>query len=383
MSDISIHPQVRLIGDVQTFESLRESWHELVDHSVYPNIFTCWEWDFVWWKYYGGAEQGRELIILLIENDEKLLGILPLFRNKSGIVAKCLGPQLCWFGFDGITCPEYVGPVIRQGYLEPVIQVATDYIATELPNWTSFFFEDFALDDPGSVALADSLKKRFLHRSISGEPRFYVPLPNSYDEYLKQLSSHNRTKKKNRLKTSCSKYNATTTSISEENLQLGFDTLVNLVADSCKRKNIASPFDDKKFTSFHYEILSLLIPLNRAILFQLNYNDIPAAMWYTLLLHKKSFGYQQGCDSSIPGSPGDVILQNHLIDLIAKNYEEFDFLRGGEWYKTAYTDSVRETESLTIYRDQNIRWYYDLVVNRIYSPFKEMVKNFLRRTKKQ
>ena len=85
------------IGDYPGFLSLKESWTEALqkcDHTV----FSTWEWLSIMWKYFG---KDRKLMILLAEENGKIIGIAPLmylvdkmFGLRRGKTAQfCIGDR--------------------------------------------------------------------------------------------------------------------------------------------------------------------------------------------------------------------------------------------------------------------------------------------------
>ena len=366
---------VKIIASVTEFEQLREKWNALVDTSVYPNIFTTWEWSFLWWKHFGASVGRRDgtLFILLVENeapDDELLGIFPFYRTGNGRL-------LYWIGYGARPCAEYLGPIIRHDAIEVAVQTVCDFLANDAGNWNRLFFEDYALDDPGTMAFADCLKGIFPSQTKLGEPRYFIALPDSYEAYLDTLSAGNRKYKKHRLNKSKSKYHATTEIIPVAEWEHGFSLLVELTTQARQRKGQSSPFMQTSYRDFHREVIQTLLPLNRAILFLLKYSDKPAGILYGYSLHQKCYDYQTGFATDCPGSPGDLVFQYLLMSLIDRQYSEFDFLRGTENFKSSYTKTTRETETLSVYKGNNFTYFRDRLTARLYYPLKQTIKHLL------
>ena len=93
---------IELIRSEAEFLALRESWNALVDAAAYPNIFTTWDWQSVWWNWYN-PDHG-ELFVLLFRKDGELVGIVPFYRRRRR-TPFFLGKHLNFLGFGGRTCP--------------------------------------------------------------------------------------------------------------------------------------------------------------------------------------------------------------------------------------------------------------------------------------
>ncbi len=140
------------------------------------------------------------------------------------------------------------------------------------------------------------------------------------------------------------------------------------------RKGNKSPFFDLNYRRFHKSLLKDLLPLKQAAVFFLYYNEKPVAFIYLLNYMKASFAYQTGFNPSIESSPGDVVLQLSLSNLIKSGFEEFDFLRGGHGYKRFYTKSYKDTEDVYIFGNKGLFYY----LTRLKKDYMSHIKLFLK-----
>ncbi|MCL2349341.1 MAG: GNAT family N-acetyltransferase [Planctomycetaceae bacterium] len=382
---------VRVIRKTSELEALRERWNELVDASEYPNIFSTWEWASIWWRWYGERELHGELFILLIERNteeqnggeasqnqtdhRELAGIFPFYKKRTGLLKTAV--QLNMLGYGARPSAEYLGPMIRRGCMEPVCDAAVSFLAADKREWNSIFFEAYSCDDPGTSAFVQKMQAVFPFYTQKDEPRHYIPLPDSYDAYLGTLSSHNRYNKRRRLNIAKSKFAATSQVLDVADIDEWFPIFVDLTEQSRKRLKQPSPYSKKEYGEFQKELLRALIPQKRAEMRLLYFSGEPAAVMYVFLLNGKCYYYQTGMALGAEGSPGDVILQLTLIRQIEMKTSEFDFLRGSEWYKTAYTGTDRETEMLCLFPVKNFAYLKCLLIYRYYRPFRRNVKQLL------
>lgn len=72
--------------DFEKIGSIQEEWDEFIE-SIGGEIFLTYDWCRIWWKYYGG---NRHLRIYIFRQNDKLVGILPLFVDPLGIGTLCL-----------------------------------------------------------------------------------------------------------------------------------------------------------------------------------------------------------------------------------------------------------------------------------------------------
>ena len=368
---------VRLVDSEEAFHALKDRWNELSDASVYPNIFSTWQWCSIWWKWYGEKELHGKLFLVLIESDDQLVGLFPLYLSTKGISGINRTRTLHFIGYGARPSGEYWGPIIRKDWVEPVCDAALDFFHKPKADWDSFFFESYALDDPGTVAFTQKMKVAFPSYSQEDEERFYITFSGTYDDYLKTLSGHNRSKKKNRYNQAIKKNGATFCTMELDTIDKWFPVMKDLLKESRRRLNQVSPYETDKYCDFQIELLNALLPLQHADVSLLNYEGHPVAVTYSFLYCGKCFFYQPGYASNIQGSPGDVSLQMLLMKMIDLGCTEFDFLRGGEWYKSQYTDVGRKTEMLVLFPKRNKSYFLTLFAHYFYKPLRRSAKRIL------
>lgn len=374
MNDLS----VQIIRNDTEFRKLKESWDDLVGNSEYPNIFTTWDWQSIWWKHFGN-KPGNELMILLVRSGEQLVGIVPFYRQKHSFPLFFGQRHLNLIGYGGRTCPEYLGPIVHKGFIDKVADTVVDFLEKNPEEWDSIFFEDYALDDRATMQLAERLKWEFVPYGGKGEIRYVLPLPKDYETYLKLLGPHNRKGKRSRMNQAKKHYNAHAIYPEIEEIEQWFPVITSLTTESRTRQGQDSPLQDEVYAAFHRELLQRLLPQKRILIQILFFDDEPVASWYVYLLNEKCYAYQQGSKTNIKGSPGDVGTLFLIDKLMQEGIAEFDFLRGLEWYKTSYTEQFRETAWLHVYRKRSLAWRSRLFIDQCIRPIYRAIRSIFQR----
>ena len=349
----------------------------MVDTSVYPNIFTTWDWQTAWWNWYGKNTDSGELFLLTFRKDDNLIGIVPFYRRRRQ-PPFFLGKHLNFIGFGGRTYPEYLGPIVRQGHVEEVADATVEFLKANPTEWDSLFIEDYALDDPATVMLAERLRAVFASYSGPGENRYILPLSKDYETYLKSLGPHNRKRKRSCMNQAKKHYDARIELQNVDNLDEWFPTIVRLTTDSRTRKNQASPLLEQDYAGFHRDLLRTLLPQGRALVLFLHFENNPVALWYSFILDGKCYAYQQGSQSDVKGSPGIIATLFLLEHLMERGFKEFDFLRGLEWYKTSFTQQFRETAWIYVFRKPGLGFLLRRFLDLTARPFARQIRNRLR-----
>ena len=363
----SPHISLRVIRDFGEWLKLRDVWDELLRHSVYPNVFASWEWQTIWWKWFGAS---RTLNILLVEDGQRTLGIAPLYIDKNSRISLFRHPMLRFIGNGGAVFPEYLGLIARCEFVEDVCATIANHLSHENSEWDTFKIEEFALDDPGTKRLAEQLGEDVACIVRETESRIFISLPASYDEYLVSLGAHNRNRKRDRLRQAISRHNATLVTLNSNNIESWFQIIADLSNKSRVRQGGMPSFSNINYAGFHRDLLSTIMPLGHAKVLLLMLDDKPAAFLYLLSYNSKFYAYQTGIDVSRPGSPGDVALQMAIMHAIEAGGSEFDFLRGAHSYKQAYGKSMRTTQSVTAFRRQGWSYARQMFIERVLRPTK-------------
>jgi CelD/BcsL family acetyltransferase involved in cellulose biosynthesis len=69
------------VNNLNDFASLQDAWNDLLQRSSHT-VFSTYEWLFTWWRHFGN---NRHLIILLAEEDNKLIGVAPLMYSIHSV----------------------------------------------------------------------------------------------------------------------------------------------------------------------------------------------------------------------------------------------------------------------------------------------------------
>lgn len=91
------------------FLLLGDAWKNLHERSSANSLFMSWAWQYAWWKVWGNNERWQ-LSIIVIYDEDTLLGIVPVYRYyKYGLVHyQFLGNA---WGIQQSVRSEYIGPL--------------------------------------------------------------------------------------------------------------------------------------------------------------------------------------------------------------------------------------------------------------------------------
>jgi CelD/BcsL family acetyltransferase involved in cellulose biosynthesis len=129
--------KVRRISKDSDFSSLEKTWNQLLEQSSNTNPFLTWEWLYTWWSFY---KEGKELCILLIKNNEEILGIAPLYLRKENFIA--VPVRILRLMGDEEVCSEYLSVIARKDVEEEIYSFLLEYIMKNNDEWDAIHFTD-------------------------------------------------------------------------------------------------------------------------------------------------------------------------------------------------------------------------------------------------
>lgn len=340
------------ISNENDFLTLKETWNYLLQNSLSDNIYLTWEYLYTWWQTF---QEGKELLIIIMKENNNIIGIAPLYRTKLIF----FGIRPLWhlelLGSTG-TSSEYLDLIFLKGKEKILINVLLD---------TLFNNQRFKWDVLNLIAVnEESYNFRLLKTYIEASKIKYwlyeirtspfIKLPVSFEGYLQTLNSDTRSTfrhQKNRLfKNQDILFEVLN---KESDLEKSFDDFVELHQKRQVTKNEAGSFTNtrKNYLLFHKRLIKVFFKKNWLYLVFLKCNNQPVAAQYDFIYNGKIFNHSVGFNPEwSKKTPGNVLILKILEDAIERKVKEYDFLRGDERYKYHWTKTDRKTYDIAIWR---------------------------------
>jgi CelD/BcsL family acetyltransferase involved in cellulose biosynthesis len=347
-----------VIGEATELERLAPAWCDLLERSAQNSPFLAPVWLLPWWRAYG---TGRALRVGLFQDGDRLVGLAPLCRRRVW-VRRCLPfRRLEPLGVDvpegdGVGS-EYLGVIALGGAEEPVAHAFAQAVASgRFGPCDEVVLPVQAADGPMPELLTTALAQAGF-RTESEQTGFasYIPLPPSWDEYLRTLSGNQRYY----LRRSIRDFEGwaaghsrveRVTSIAE--LAEGKRLLTSLHGERWAQTGQAGVFASPRFTAFHEGVLAELLQRGALWLWWLVVRGDPIAAIYNIVWDGKVLVYQAGRKPDLPREirPG-IILHAHAIRAaIEMGCREYDFLGGVARYKSQLAPGCRPLMSVRAVR---------------------------------
>jgi CelD/BcsL family acetyltransferase involved in cellulose biosynthesis len=122
-----------------------------------------------------------------------------------------------------------------------------------------------------------------------------------------------------------------------------------------QRKNIVSTFQGTELLQYHNSLVNRINQQSTVWLRFLKNEETTAAALYAFAFEGRVFYYQIGIDPAWERfGPGMVIIYEALQEAFAHGYHEYNFLRGGEEYKTTWTQHHRDLFLCNVYNNSTM-----------------------------
>jgi CelD/BcsL family acetyltransferase involved in cellulose biosynthesis len=309
------------INGYADFLGIKEKWNDMLQKCTHT-IFSTWEWLSTWWKYFGSD---KELMLLLAEENGKIIGIAPLMYS----VHKMFGLRRGKIEFIGAPSSDYNDFIIAKNYNE-CIELFIEHLNKIPEKWSCIDL----LDIPERAKYLPFLAKisKILKR-VHECP--FIPLPSSYEDFLRRFNSGKRKyfrKNLNRIERAFDVefVDYSSPELCGEGMRLLFD----LHQKRWASKGFAGAFAYPKFRDFHLEIAKTFAQKNWLSLYALKLSGEIAAVDYGFKYNSKCCSYLTGFDPKYAYySVGNILRLLIIRRLVREGQTEFDFLRGAEEYK--------------------------------------------------
>jgi len=306
-----------------------QEWNDLLSGSITDTPFLRYEYQSVWWEHRGGGEwlfQNAHLVLVSAREDEKLIGIAPLFISE----------------YDGRSALLLIGSIEISDYLDLIVRMEDharfvagllDFLALSLPDsWSSLDWYNLPDSSPTLAALkAESAQRGWTHLEEMYRPTPRIALNGSFDEYLSRVEKKQRHEIKRKMRRAEASERGVRWYISDlDDVESEIDSFLGLMEhDEDKAGFLHDAMREQMKAIIHtahkngWLWLAFLEADGQRIAANLNFD-----------YNNKLWGYNAGVNRDFMDlSPGWVLLGYVLQWACENNRSEFDFMRGDEDYK--------------------------------------------------
>lgn len=313
------------IDDINQFDKLKTAWDAVYSTDSHAHIFTSWAWLRGWFEI-----TPYNWLVLAVRPDKisPYIAFFPLSYRVSlnNGIFPILEMQMC-----GTPLVEYSGFVCSPEYEEKAVETFAFYLQQHL-EWGRFCMKD-VLDPRLAPFLKCFSQKKFDIKHVNRTSCPYIPLPNTWEKYLKEYLGRKKRQNLHRsLKQIQSLYGFRVTNVQADNLENQIEILLKLRQMRWKKM---SRFSIK----IHRKLFRYGFNNNFLYIITLWNAETPIASRVAFLDRQKHvFISLFHCwDKKFAKlSPGNVLNAYSIRYAIENGFKVFDFTRGNEDYKFSF-----------------------------------------------
>lgn len=341
------------IDTLEALNALKEEWNTLLTNCKDKNIFLTHEWITTWWEYFS---ERRDLFILLVKENERLIGIAPLMLTLKKIE------------FIGTPLSDYCDFIIEKEH-EEALKAIYGHLLENRKLWRSISLGEIpekSLTLLLSPKILQGLTKYF-NVSFSN-PCFAVDFKGLTSDDVNAITN------KKGLRRHINHFNQSGRldfqKVNDLNdvygaLNVFFEQHIRLWAG----RGMLSMFNNQRYKEFIRSIAKNILSNGNLGFWVLKFNDQIIAASFGFEFNKVYISYCQSHDLEYcKRSPG-IIMQKYLIEkLFEEGSHIVDFSRGAEVYKLRFSNKSSSNFGITI--NKNIA---DYLLTRFYHSVRERI----------
>lgn len=326
---------VEEITSLDALERLTREWLDLWDRCPAATPFQSPEWLLPWWRCFSPGT----LWVLAVRDDQRLVGLAPLFIQRTAEVARHLS-------FIGAGVSDYLDILADPESPGEIAGEILTHLAHRQTEWDKCDLTDLPSDS--SLLLAPRPCGLQIE-SCPGEICTFVPLPGSVEEYRRALPWHLRRDLRsgwNRLRQAgpARIERARRTTVHE-----AMEALFRLHRSRWNERRLPGVLGAQELQVFHRAVAVGMLAQDRLRLYTLTLDGEIVAALYAFARTDRLYFYLGGFAPRLKRlSLGSLILNSAVEESIREGVRELDFLRGNETYKYAWGARERSTRRLLL-----------------------------------
>lgn len=347
-----------VVSDVAAVRSLVPEWRALLGECARPAFTLTPEWLLTWWDVFGGLD-GRALRVLTVYDGEQLVALAPLVARRHwyrpGLPFRRLEPLGTGEAEADSVCSDYLTVLCRAGAEADAAGALIGALtAGTLGPWDEVVVPLMDGSQPLPALLADAAQRKGYAATVEETTQApYIPLPASWDAYLKALGK----KERYLINRSTRDFEAwaggewRVEQATLATLEDGKRILQSLHQERWEGAD-AGVFRSARFTDFHDRVMRAFGEQTALELLWLVVRQEPVAAMYNIRWASRTYFYQCGRTLDVPPAvrPGGVLLYQAIRRSIEQGQSEFDFLGGAAVYKRQLALASRPLVQLRLAR---------------------------------
>lgn len=314
---------------------MRPEWDGLVDEFSSATTFCTWEWLAPWWRAFGGADQLR-VLELRDPSTRSLVALAPLALTSQ----RCAGFDLRVLRLmgDGSGDSDNLDLPVRSGDETGVALSLLNWLQDSARDWDLCRLNTLPSGSPIANRLLEEIKPRRWTCFTTTPPRSVVDLPETWESYLKMLSSKERGKIGYLTRRLEKKYHLRVFPCTgADQLDACLEALFELHGKHWQARGLPGTLQLGARRQFYREIGTLLMERGRLQFWLLELDGKTVAAQFGFRHGDTVYSLQEGFDPDYSlDSAGYVLRSQAIKQLISEGVRRYDFLGGTDASKSRW-----------------------------------------------
>jgi CelD/BcsL family acetyltransferase involved in cellulose biosynthesis len=316
--------EVETLRDGRRVAAIEREWWDLWRSAPAATPFQAPAWLLPWWEAFAPGE----LRVIAVRRRDRLIGLAPFYLETSG-----RGRHLLPLG---ISTSDYLDVLIDPNEQEDAISAISRQLGTE--GWDCWELHELSAEASGwhlaPPAGCDTVEDRSSICSVLALPRTLDGLASALPARIRRkirMARHRANR--------CGGVEIMTPDSAGRPSLLS--SLLRLHARRWESRGGSAVLEDARVASFHRAAIARM-PADMVRLYGLRIGGHMAAVFYGLQHSGRAYAYLSGFDPDFAhASPGTLILAHAIEQAVRDGAREFDFLRGGEAFKSGWGAAQR------------------------------------------
>jgi CelD/BcsL family acetyltransferase involved in cellulose biosynthesis len=333
---------IQVVNNKEEFAALRDDWNELLSRSSTKHIFLTHEWQYTWWEHFGARDE--DLLILLVRNAGRLVGIAPLRRDVLRVRGVPLLKVITFLvGYEA----DYRDFLLDDEQRWKVLAAIIEYLRGDVAFWQVLRLSGVHGDSSvnGMLPVISRQKGLHYHGNVGASCPF-IPVTETYDAFLAGMSRETRRKYQQKLRKMEREEEAVELEVRQDGAATRSDIedFLKLHALSWQKRGGSSAVYSRRIEGFHLGLMDRMQRTAWPTVSRLVVNGRLSAIIYGFAYDGVFYDYLPGADPALERySLGAQALMKTVAYSEQAGWREIDLMRGDEDYKFHFTRQVRHT----------------------------------------
>ncbi len=335
------------IDQLEKLERLEKEWNFLLEQCPERESFQTHEWVTTWWKYFG---KGNDLWILLLKEDNQLLGIAPLMRVSKR--------------YNGISVRQLQFPnngcSLRSNFIAPgrsheIFSAFAQYLKGHSREWDVLILDGISEKSQHYQHLCIALGESGLSRTrddIIYEVS-YIPWEGDWEGFLNTRSKKFRKNIRltmNRLK--ALEGVEIVRMANPENIESAVNEVLKIELRSWKIRHGEVVLHQPGYQDFFVEILKHYSGQGGSEAILLKYGDRTIGGLFGIIYKGTFYGLKMSYDEEFGSLSPGLLLFKHLLDVASeRNIRSIDLGKSTPFF-AKWTDSSRRHYKIIVFNER-------------------------------